>query len=201
MTDARYPERWLNDRRLFRLGGEAFKIYVVALAWSVANRTDGVISRADLDLLPGVELDHLVQLLVADLWDELEDNSGYVIVDFEATQTSSHDLGVLENARRRDREKKRRRRADRAVPRDVPGDAVPRDDTRTGQDRPGQAPNVGGHLQDAKDQEEKHAREESQKDYYDPNATGPCARCGKGTKAWVLAERDGFCIDCSRRSA
>jgi hypothetical protein len=39
MTDARFPERWLNDRRLLRLSDAAFRLFVISLTWSVSNRT------------------------------------------------------------------------------------------------------------------------------------------------------------------
>lgn len=54
MTDARFPERWLNDRRVMRLSPDAFRTFVIALTWSVANRTDGVITDDDMPFLPGV---------------------------------------------------------------------------------------------------------------------------------------------------
>ena len=53
MTDARFPERWLNDRRVLRLPDDAFRLFVLSLAWSVANRTDGVLKDDDLPLIPG----------------------------------------------------------------------------------------------------------------------------------------------------
>lgn len=73
---------------------------------------------------------------------------------FADTQTSSDQLAVLENVRRRDREKKARQRQAKkeeigtAVPGDVPGDGCPGDNTgqdRRGEDRPVQAQkeNVG----------------------------------------------------------
>ena len=40
MTDARLPERWLNDRRLQRHSADHYRAFVNALLWSVANRTD-----------------------------------------------------------------------------------------------------------------------------------------------------------------
>jgi hypothetical protein len=52
MTDARFPERWLNDRRLLRLSDAAFRLFVISLTWSVSNRTDGVLDTGDLTLIP-----------------------------------------------------------------------------------------------------------------------------------------------------
>lgn len=104
------PERYLNDRRLHRLSAEDFRAFVYALMWSVANRTDGVLEADDLALIP-----HFpgglcaTRLVAAEVWELHAD--GYFIVDFDVTQTSKHDLGVLENARRADRESKARKRA------------------------------------------------------------------------------------------
>ena len=53
MTDARFPERWLNDRRVLRLPDDAFRLFVLSLAWSVANQADGRI----YDLTPGTLFD------------------------------------------------------------------------------------------------------------------------------------------------
>jgi hypothetical protein len=52
MTDARFPERWLNDRRVLRLPDDAFRLFVLSLAWSVANQTDGRIYDEDQALVP-----------------------------------------------------------------------------------------------------------------------------------------------------
>lgn len=108
MTDARFPERWLNDRRFIRLTDRAFRGYVNALAWSVANRTDGVILPDDLELIRGTDLTVADALVTSDLWGVVE--SGWVIREYEDTQTTRRELQVLDNLRRRDREKKRRQR-------------------------------------------------------------------------------------------
>ena len=133
MTDARFPERWLNDRRVLRLSDAAFRLFVCGLAWSVANKTDGYLSDEDLALIPGVNLEAAEALYDAELW--WGHMHGAQITVFEETQTSRADLAVLANARRRQRDKKRRQRA-KAVPGDVPGHSSG-DSTRTGQARPG----------------------------------------------------------------
>lgn len=58
MTDARFPERWLNDRRVLRLSDPAFRLFVISLTWSVSNRTYGELYDDDDDLLliPRVDL-------------------------------------------------------------------------------------------------------------------------------------------------
>ena len=133
MTDARFPERWLNDRRVLRLSDDAFRLFVCGLAWSVANKTDGYLSDEDLALIPGVNLEAAEALYDAELW--WSNMHGAQITVFEETQTSRADMEVLANARRRQRDKMRRRRSG-TVPGDVPGHSSGHS-TRTGQARPG----------------------------------------------------------------
>ena len=143
MTDARFPERWLNDRRILRLPDDAFRLFVNSLAWSAANRTDGRIYDDDLPLIPGsgpVEVGRDLRpasgperhLAKSGLWARVSDY--WLITVFEDTQTGSAELERMADKRRAERDKKRRQRA--AKRGDVPGD-VPGDATRTGQDRPG----------------------------------------------------------------
>jgi hypothetical protein len=139
VRDARFPERWLNDRRVLRLSDAAFRLFVISLAWSVANKTDGYLPDEDLALIPGVNLEAAAALYDAELW--WSHMHGAQITEFEETQTTSGDLQALANARRRQRDKMRRRRsAAAAVPGDVPGDVPGHSSghsTRTGQARPG----------------------------------------------------------------
>lgn len=148
MTDARFPERWLNDRRVLRLSDAAHRLFVVALAWSVSNRTDGVIDDEDLRLIPGVDTARAHELGQAELWDRYPDH--WLIVDYDATQTTRDQLDRLDRIRRAEREKKARQRERKAgreavdlvdegeggdsppalSPGTVPGD-------RTGEDRQG----------------------------------------------------------------
>jgi hypothetical protein len=148
MTDARFPERWLNDRRILRLSDAAHRLFVTALAWSVSNRTDGVIDDDDLPLIPGVDVDRARELDRAGLWDRYSDH--WLILDYDSTQTTRDQLDRLDRVRRAEREKKARQRERKAAREDVeqvdsgndgdcppalsPG-TVPRDDT--GQDRQG----------------------------------------------------------------
>lgn len=136
MTDARLPERWLNDRRLLRLRDDTFRLFATSLMWSVANKTDGVLDDDDLPLIPGVNPGIAGELAKAGLWKREQDH--WLIVEFEETQTTSADLDHLAYQRRQARDRKRRERA-RRVTRDVPRD-VTADSTRTGQARTGQAP-------------------------------------------------------------
>lgn len=125
MTDARFPERYLSDRRVLRLDAEEFRAWTLATLWSVSNRTDGQIDVRDVDLIPALDVGIAEVLVDAGLW--ANTSSGWSIVDFAQTQTSRHELEVLENARRRDREKKARQRgakgAEAPAFSDVPGDS------------------------------------------------------------------------------
>jgi hypothetical protein len=150
MTDARFPDRWLSDRRLQRLTDGHFRAFITSLAWSVSNRTDGVIEPEDLALIPNFAVGAPQALVSAGLWSPLE--NGWRITEYAVTQTSRDQLTALENLRVREREKKARQRAakksatstDAVVPGTVPRD-VPPDNTgqaRPGKDRPGE----GDHL-------------------------------------------------------
>ena len=145
MTDARCPERWLNDRRILRLPDDAFRLFVNSLLWSVANKTDGVLYDDDLSLIPGgrrpVEVGrdllpvagperHLVK---AELWKRVADY--WLISDFADTQSSRDELDALAARRRADRKRKaaeRKRKLSRDTSRDSHAESV-----RTGQARTG----------------------------------------------------------------
>lgn len=114
MTDARLPDRFLNDRRLQRLSAESYRAFVNALMWSVSNRTDGVVLPDDLDLIPGFPAAAAPTLTASGLWKERK-AGGWVIADFRSTQTSRSQLETLENYRRREREQKARHRARKAA--------------------------------------------------------------------------------------
>lgn len=68
MTDARFPDRWLSDRRFARLSDAHFRSYVTSLAWSVTNRTDGVIEPEDLALIPNFAKDAVKGFIGIGLW-------------------------------------------------------------------------------------------------------------------------------------
>ena len=142
MTDARYPERWLLDRRVTRLSDRAHRAFVVTLAYGVANRTDGVLLAADLRDLPRYVEEEVPALVEAGLVEALPDGTGFVVAVFLETQTTRAELQAGDAARVMAREKKARQRAaargESAVPKDVPEDR-PGGQHRLGQDRPGQA--------------------------------------------------------------
>jgi hypothetical protein len=124
MTDTRLPSEWLLGR-LVRLKPSAFRSYVCALMWSVANRTDGRIESADLAYIPGFDAADIPELIGSDLW-ALRVSRGqsggqspgqsagnwWLIVDFRATQTSRSEHESLERARAKDRERKAKKRAE-----------------------------------------------------------------------------------------
>jgi len=139
MTDARFPERWLNDRRLLRLSDPAFRLFVVALMWSVANRSDGVVYDDDLRLMPVVDPSRAAEIAKTGLWCRVRDY--WQITEFAHTQSDSEDLARLAARRLADRKRKAKERERKALSRDesqdtsrdVTQDAVGQD--RTGQDR------------------------------------------------------------------
>jgi hypothetical protein len=142
MTDARFPERWLNDRRVMRLPDDAFRLFVVSLAWSVSNRTDGRIYDDELALMPA-STSGVGQLAKSGLWERIADY--WLITVFEDTQTTRADMEHYDDQRRKARDRKRRQRQrqrERDVTLDRARDVQP-DSPRTGQDRPG-APKASG---------------------------------------------------------
>jgi hypothetical protein len=109
MVDTRFPVEWLLDRRIQQLSDADHRAFVNAFMWSVANRTDGRVACADLALIPGMS-DSAAALVAAGLW-AVVDETGWLITDFESTQTSRAEHEMLERARRKEREKKARQRA------------------------------------------------------------------------------------------
>ncbi|WP_439592391.1 hypothetical protein [Microbacterium sp.] len=92
----------------------------MATTWSVSNRTDGRVERDDLPLIPTFRSDVVARLVQLELWVPDGDDA-WIIADYARDQTSRTDFEVLENNRRRDREKKRRQRS--KSPGTVPGDS------------------------------------------------------------------------------
>ena len=144
--DARYPERYLHDRRLVRLTDAEHRAYVLALVWSVANRTDGVIAVGDLDALPlAVTRETLAGLEQAELATEqlLDGDLVWLLTDYAETQSTRAELDSLDAARRAKRANAARARAEKAAHglSAVPATTEDRQElgqarARTGQDRP-----------------------------------------------------------------
>lgn len=114
-----------------RLSPPAFRTFVLALTYSVSNRTDGYVDREDLGFCGGSE-QHAPELVSAALWKP--EGNGWCAVEYLATQTSRAEFEVLENLRRRERLKKQQQRLNRSgkqpdepdegtVPGDIPRDA------------------------------------------------------------------------------
>lgn len=153
MTDARLPERWLNDRRFKsrRLSDAGYRSYMNALVWSVANRTDGVIERGDLEDIPDFNPAVVPELMGGDLWEPLGVGDRWLIYDFETTQSGKDMLESVEKRKAWDRNRKARKAAEklaaeRAGQMDSTGNStgnsaveIPPDSYRPGQARPGQA--------------------------------------------------------------
>jgi hypothetical protein len=171
MTDARLPERWLNDRRITRLSDPAFRAFGNVLMWSAGNLTDGVITARDLDDIPRVTIAVWAELVEAGLFGPLGDDGDRWLFVEHLTQPTRAEVEAAASARGKAREKKARQRAGKAgdkpadqtpVPGDVPGDI-------TGQDRTGQA-RTG--------KEGDHRNETGPAhNGYDPNPEW-CSKCG-----------------------
>lgn len=138
--DARFPDRWLNDRRIARLPDDAFRLFVLALAWSVSNLSDGVLYDDDLPLIPGAQPLLAPVLERAGLWAR---GTGYwVIENYADTQTTAEQFKAAEAARvakrAADAQRKRRQRSREAQSR-MTSRVTSASDTqdRTGQDRTG----------------------------------------------------------------
>jgi hypothetical protein len=112
MTNANLPERWLNDMRFRRkrLSDSAFRSYMLALMWSVANRTEGIIERGDLEDIPDFNPADIPQLLQNGLWEPRRPDRGWLIADFENTQTGKDLLESQEKRRAWDRKRKAQQR-------------------------------------------------------------------------------------------
>lgn len=136
MADARIPERYLADKAILRLTDAERSSYFMALTWSVSNRSDGRIERADLPLIPTFTEKAVAGLVRWGCWTQTGDDA-WQITDFVRTQTTRSEFEVLDNARRRDREKKQRQRARDKT--DVPGDVPGGQSRGTSQARQGKA--------------------------------------------------------------
>lgn len=142
MTDARFPERWLSDRRVVRLSDAGFRLFVCSLTWSVSNRTDGRLYPDDLDDILRVDAGSADEMVKAGLWDEVGD--GWQIVEFTTSQTTKLQLEGLDHKRAIDRERQARKRShDRGDHQHCQPDCAstsrdsPRDVTRDTKDRQG----------------------------------------------------------------
>jgi hypothetical protein len=128
MTDARFPERWLNDRRVVRLSDAGFRLFVTSLVYSAANRTDGALDKADLELLNGADARYVDELVDAGLMAATSAASWQSTV-YAASQSSKSQLEGYEWKREQERRRQANKRArDRGL--DEPFPKESRDNTR-----------------------------------------------------------------------
>jgi hypothetical protein len=160
MTDARFPDRWMYDLRLQTLPTEHKWSFMMALAWSVHNRTDGLIKYEHLSLIPDFTPGAEKALVGAGLWVTTRSRA-WQITDFAETQTSRAELQAQDERRTKARVKKaNQREAERQaqkaselaslksenapVPGDTPGD-VPGDvSANSSRTRPRTRPPLSG---------------------------------------------------------
>lgn len=199
MTDARFPDRWLNDRRFRRLSDSEYRSYAVALLWAVLNRTDGEVLAEDLPFIPDFVPGCTGRLVDAKLW--APTGAGWFIVDFESTQTSKAQLDGLDTRKRQDADRQRaKRNRDRASASSPGPHVIPsrdshvtgsRDDigqARTGQDRQGQA------------LEEEHSDivgVSSKVPGPSSSESASCHGCGQELDDWHSGTVAGHCLGCS----
>ncbi|WP_273736560.1 hypothetical protein [Mycolicibacterium septicum] len=107
MTNANLPERWLNDMRFRRkrLSDSAYRSYMQALVWSVANRTEGIIERGDVEEIPDFNPADVHELIKVGLW-EAQERDRWLIHDFDDTQSGKDLLEAAEKRRAWDRKRK-----------------------------------------------------------------------------------------------
>lgn len=141
MTDARFPDRWLNDARLRRLTDRAYRTYANTLLWAVSNRTDGIVRREDVGLVPDAYIEDTDDFVKHNLWQVRQDGA-WLIKDFAATQTSRSQLEGFELKKRQEADRSKRyrdRKKDNPASRDSSRDDLGQD--RLGKARTGQASN------------------------------------------------------------
>lgn len=151
MTDARFPEKWLNDRRVLRLSDPAFRLFMIGLAWSVSNRTDGLLDDDEPELMPTVDPAAAAELEKSGLW--VRDADRWLITVYAGTQTTRQELEHADAIREKARLKKARQRAAAAAgPQGRPGGqragqsrgtSRGTQQDRTGKDRTGRFPTEG----------------------------------------------------------
>jgi hypothetical protein len=175
MTDARFPERWLNDRRVQQLSPEAHFAFSNALMWSVSNRTDGVIKFADLELIPRCKSAHADELAESGLWKRRPD--GWSITVYKATQRSRKQLESDDEYRERERERMATKRA--ADQRNTPNRRDVRRDVRANE----RTDNIGQDRASFATRTNNVSRDDEKNDDYFTDCEAP------------LTDADGFPLD------
>lgn len=106
--DSRFPTYYLQDRRVLKASPTAFRLFVIGSAWSVSNMTDGLIPTDDFPLIPLAQTHDAEELVRLGLWSEM--GAGWLIADFQKTQTSAAQLEASAmNRRLADAERKRKK--------------------------------------------------------------------------------------------
>lgn len=111
MTDARFPDYWMQDARIQGLSGDHFRAFMHTLAWSAHNRTDGHIRAENLALIHRLDDGAVSAFVAAGLCAEVDD--GWLIIDYLATQTTRAQFEANERTRAKDRERKAKERAEK----------------------------------------------------------------------------------------
>jgi hypothetical protein len=94
VTWVKLASNFAEDPRLEDAGAEALAIHVAGLCYSVRQSTDGHIPRKAAQRLWSVPdiSGAITALIKVGLWQELEDGSGYEIVDFLKDQMSAEEV-------------------------------------------------------------------------------------------------------------
>lgn len=189
--DARFPERWLHDRRLARATPSQFRLFVNANAWAVSNRTDGLIPREELSLIPWANMADASALVALGLWAAAPD--GWMIEGFLDVQSSKSQLEGLDLKRLQDRQRQRtyrerKRLSSRYLSRDGIRDSSPDDKGKDRQGKDRQGFSMEGSIKKAKEIEgpRQFAATQTCPDCTDPLAPdGTCQFCGpSGGMPW-----------------
>lgn len=171
MTDARFPERWLMDKRIIGLSNSAFRTFVLGMTFSVANRLDGYVERDDLTIVHGADPSDVPELIKSGLWSEADD-VGIWIEGFTKVQTSAAQLEGLEHKKQQDAHRAKRYRDKKKDSDPDPNPPSSRDSSRDdiGQDRTGrtgQALSTGEVVHESKNDNSPP-----------PSSSEPCFGCG-----------------------
>lgn len=200
MTDARFPERWLNDRRIIRLTDSAFRTFVLGMTWAVANRSDGYVSSDDLDLVHGAKAADADELVKASLWSRADD-AGYWIEDFTKVQTSAAQLDGLEHRKAQDRARAKKYREKSRGTEPDPDPSSSRDGSRdSSRDDIGQA-RTGQAGQDRRFEQEEVVTSAVTRNGTSLSSPEPCFSCGGEIRNYTGQGECDHCLTETRVSS
>lgn len=115
MTDARFPDRWLNDRRIMSLSPTGFRSFIAALSWSVSNMTDGIICRSDILFMPKLFAETSIPELTKNNLLRVKSSTEWELVDFAESQSSKAELEAYFKKKAYDRRYQAQKRAEKAA--------------------------------------------------------------------------------------